>query len=229
MASVLPRNNNERLSWIINFKTKFPAVAAANNFTPEQIAEVLEACDTITFAVTLAIQAKIFSKACTTYRNAILKSERAKQQPVPKLTLPGQPPTLAPSNAIGYLQKMIQLLKVQPTYSPSVGVGLQIVTSAAQRISEENAKPSGKIKSLTNSVLRIDWVKRGFDGVIIESRRGDELEYTELSRDFQSPFIDTRPPLVAGQPEIRYYRLIYIFNDKPYGKYSNIFEMVTMP
>jgi hypothetical protein len=44
-----------------------------------------------------------------------------------------------------------------------------------------------------------------------------------------SPFIDTRPPLEAGKPEIRYYRLIYMVNDKPFGKYTPVYTQVTTP
>ena len=91
----------------------------------------------------------------------------------------------------------------------------------------QGAFPRVKLKSLLSSVVRIDWRKGKFDGVLVYSKRGDEVEWTLLDRDNYSPYIDTRPPLEAGKPEIRYYRFRYLLGDQAVGDYSPIYTQVT--
>jgi hypothetical protein len=82
---------------------------------------------------------------------------------------------------------------------------------------------------MPNSATRIDWMKGKFDGVDVESQRGDEIDWTKLGRDFRSPFEDERPPLAAGKPEERRYRLRYLINDKPVGEWSDVIVVITKP
>ena len=42
-------------------------------------------------------------------------------------------------------------------------------------------------------------------------------------------WIDTRPPLVAGQPEVRRYRIRYLEGDDPVGLYSSVVSVTTIP
>jgi hypothetical protein len=229
MSFYIPQNNDERVVWATNFMAKFPDIGAANGFSDEQIARATAACETIIFSITLAKRARLFAKVCTTFRNTMVKSKDEKTPSVPFFIMPDAPATLSPPDAVGYLQKIARELKSKSSYRHGFGLELRIVTPPKSAAAREDAVPRVKFKSLPNSVVRIDWTKRGFDGVIVESKRGDETEWTEIGRDNYSPYIDTRPPLVAGKPEIRYYRLIYIYEDKPVGNYSPIYTQVTTP
>jgi hypothetical protein len=70
-------------------------------------------------------------------------------------------------------------------------------------------------------------VRRRLDGVDIESQRTAETQRaaetarTYLAFDSVSSYIDTRPPLVAGQAEQRCYRLRYRDADVPVGEFSD--------
>jgi hypothetical protein len=44
----------------------------------------------------------------------------------------------------------------------------------------------------------------------------------------RSPFVDARPPLAAGQPEMRRYRLRYVDHDEPVGDYSDVIVVTTL-
>ncbi len=227
MASLIPSNDNAKLVWAGNFKEKFAEVGANLGFTSE-IEKVSAACDSVIFAVLLAQRAKAFSKACVIFRNAIFADKSGKIYKLPEFILPDVPPELITKNALAYLQRVIKRLKAQANYSSSLGVSLGIEATAAS-FSLTEAKPKGKTKSLTNSIVRIDWTKGKAHGVIVESQRGDETVWTTLDRDMYSPYIDTRPPLVAGKPEERRYRLRYFFNDERVGDYSLILTAITLP
>jgi hypothetical protein len=53
------------------------------------------------------------------------------------------------------------------------------------------------------------YIRRGFEDVDIESQRAAKTAWTYLAFDSVSPYIETRPPLVANQAEQRRYRMRY--------------------
>jgi hypothetical protein len=228
----IPQGYAEKIGWAQNFRDKFPQIAEAHNFNDEETAMVHAACESIIFAINLAYQAKRFSQACTTFRNTQVKSKQTKVgliQKIPVFTAARVPETLAPPDALGYLQKVIRRLKAQSNYERSTGVNLRIVSMPRTAPSLTDAMPKGKLISLPNSVVRIDWKKGKFHGVAIYSKRGDETDWTLLDKDNYSPYIDTRPPLEAGKPEIRYYKFVYLYEDKRVGTFSPIYTQVTTP
>ena len=89
--------------------------------------------------------------------------------------------------------------------------------------------PEFDLTALAGSLVRLDWLKGTSDGVIVESQRGDETTWTVLASDHFSPYVDARAPLVAGQPEVRRYRLRYLVGDEPAGNYSGVFSVTTIP
>lgn len=89
--------------------------------------------------------------------------------------------------------------------------------------------PLFDLLALVGSQVQLDWVKSIADGCVIESQRADEIVWTVLATDHFSPYIDTRAPLVPGQPEVRRYRIRYLVGDDPVGNYSGTFSVTTIP
>ena len=61
----------------------------------------------------------------------------------------------------------------------------------------------------------------GHDQIEIQSQRGAEPGFSLLAYDTNSPYLDARAPLVAGQPEVRQYKARYRDNDLPVGDWSD--------
>ncbi len=61
--------------------------------------------------------------------------------------------------------------------------------------------------------------------------RGDEPDFSFLAcrdevrrrraRDTQTPYVDTRPLLVATKPELREYKAVYVLSDAEIGLFSD--------
>src|SRR5437660_507114 len=81
--------------------------------------------------------------------------------------------------------------------------------------------------ALAFSEVRIDFSKGGSDGVQVECRRAGETGWQPLGTDNYSPFVDMRPPMEAGKPEVREYRLRYVLHDEPFGEWSDIVSATT--
>ena len=62
------------------------------------------------------------------------------------------------------------------------------------------------------------------DDVTIYSRRGEETDFTFLTRDTNSPYADNPPCLVAGKMETRTYKARYLLDDEEIGRFSDEFQ-----
>ncbi len=111
-------------------------------------------------------------------------------------------------------------------YTTAIGEDLGIVTAPGAPVLGD---PTFTLVVLPNSEVRVEWVKGSADGVLIESQRAGETVWTLIATDLSSPYVDARAPLVAGQPEVRRYRLRYVVNDVPVGNYSAVGSVTTMP
>ena len=71
----------------------------------------------------------------------------------------------------------------------------------------------------------IFFAKSEFDGVKIFSKRGKETEFSPLTNDTNPPYIDTLTNIDAAKAELREYYAIYILNDEPVGKESEVYKI----
>lgn len=69
--------------------------------------------------------------------------------------------------------------------------------------------------------VKIVFFKYGHMGVYIETRRGSGV-WEFLAIDTESPYVDERPLLVAGQPEAREYRMRFWDKGTPNGDWTDV-------
>lgn len=225
----IPKGNDERVIWSLNFEDKFPALGASLGFNPAAIAGLLNDSETMRFLIQNGVSATAHSKATNSYKYAMLEGvEDGASEPVlPILVATAAPATTVLSGIIDRLSKAIARMKTSPGYTESIGDQLLINPPPTDSAIPPGTKPVGIWTALPNNVIRIDWTKGKFDGVIVEGQRGDETEWTRLDRDTRSPFDDQRPNQNAGKPEERRYRLLYFLGDDAVGTYSDVIVAVT--
>lgn len=228
MVSGFPRKNADKIVWLRTFKTQFALVAANFSLLADKIEQVEKACDTVIYSIRLANKAKIYAKACHAFRDTIFKKKSKLAQTPPEF-VPVEPPAeLFTADALAFIEEIVRILRVQSNYTSATGelLGIEKPKTADAL---DTAKPKLKLIALINSVIRINWTKGKAQAVLVESKRGAEENFTEIGRDQYSPFIDARPPLEPGKPELRFYRLTYLDHDKPVGTTSAIYSVTTNP
>ena len=63
----------------------------------------------------------------------------------------------------------------------------------------------------------------------IYSKRDGDADFVFLARDTATPYLDTRPLKVAGKPEIRECRAMFVLNDEEIGIFSHELVMNCAP
>jgi len=232
MPSVgLPTGNNERVTWSINFEAEFPPLSSGLGFSTAETTELLNHVINLRFIILRAQRALAFSKACSQYKHGMLGGVEATQDaPVlPVFTDLSVPNPLVEAGIVPFINNALQRIKLSKGYSEAVGQTLMIAGTQEEPANLGTAKPTAQCTALADFTARIDWAKLKFDGVVIDSKRGDQTEWTRLDFDTRSPYEDTRPPLVAGQPEERRYRLRYFIDDQLVGEWSDDIVVITRP
>lgn len=133
-----------------------------------------------------------------------------------------------PPGALDRIFKFVQTIKSAPAYTEAIGLQLGIV---GEEDGAENPLPTFTITMErgggTCECVRIVFNKYGRDGVVIQSRRDGDWEL--LAIDLSSPYLDDRPLLAAGQPEVREYRLQYYEDAAASGGFTNVASVTVAP
>jgi len=225
----LPKTDNDLLVWFNSFQLKFVTYGPTLGFTAADVTGISDDYKMLAYIVQAAELIRNESQARTSYKNVVRDGPLGTVQPTPPSVPTLTPPaTIVAPGIIPRLRALIQRLKTHPAYTDSIGSDLGVIATAAAA-STTPAKPSATATAEPGSSVRIDWTKGSFDGVLVESQRGDEMVWASLGTDLQSPYNDTRAALHPGTPEVRRYRLRYLKGDNPVGDNSDIMTVTTTP
>lgn len=225
----IPKGNNERIAWSLNFVDKFPALAAQVGFSTAEATALVNDAVWMRFVIENGISAQAHSKASNTFKYGMLNGVQsgAAEPVLPLLNATDEPATVVESGIIDRLSRAMARVKTAAGYTDSIGDALLINSEKEDSDISPDEKPTGNATAMPN-LVRIDWTKGKFEGVIVEGQRGDETVWQRLDRDTRSPFDDERPNAVPGKPEERRYRLRYFIGDELVGTYSDVIVVVTM-
>lgn len=229
-TTTIPTGNDARVTWTLNFDDVFPVLGPDLGFSAAEITGLLNDSAMLRYAILNAQTAAAFSKTCTAFKNAMIGGV-GDNVIVPKVPVYNglTPPDDVDAGILERLSKAIQRAKLSANFNQSVAEQLMVATTAPDSAIPADSKPKTTGTAMTGSTVRLDWTKGKFDGVYIDSQRGDETAWTRLDFDMRSPFEDTRPPLNAGKPEERRYRLRYFLDNTAIGNWSDMITVITLP
>jgi hypothetical protein len=127
----------------------------------------------------------------------------------------------------GRERAIIRRLKAAPGYTDAIGYALKIVGS------DDNTDMTTAKVDLTATILahgtELGFTKLKSDGVNLYTKRDGDADFEFLAHDTVSPYVDNRPLLVPGKPEVRYYKAIYVVNDEEVGYFSDVVVVTVYP
>ena len=124
------------------------------------------------------------------------------------------------ANAEKRARALAKRIKAHPAYTEALRSLLGIVgpedttdiTTLAPEISGEDKR---------GGVVEIDFNLANSEGVNIYSRRDGDSDFKFLARDTVPPYVDNCPMLVAGKPELREYKAVFVVADKKVSQFSD--------
>lgn len=128
--------------------------------------------------------------------------------------------TASVNNIEAKTRALVRRVKAHPAYSDALGNLLGII-GAEDTTKLADAKPVLTGVDQTGGVVVLNFVKSRSDGINIYCQREGESEFVFLARDTVPPYVDNRPLLAPGKPELRRYTAVYIAKDAEVGQYSD--------
>ncbi len=192
-----PDGDTMTLQWVDHFNAKVPNYAATFGLSGAQLSNVQAHFDAMKQKLSEVEAAKNTLKSLVAAKSQVMK------------------------DAESFIRNLVATMKLNASYTQAIGEDLNVIAPAARDEATliANAKPEFWATVLA-ILVRLDWPKGDYDGILFESKRGNETTFTLLDKDDRSPCEDKRPNLVAGVPEIRIYRAIYLLNGVPVGNWS---------
>ena len=191
----IPKKDGDFLSLLKHLRDKTPAQKAALNISDADIATL--AAD----ATLLEGKLGVFNDADAVYSQASTAKQNTR------------------AAVEGRTRAIIRRLKSASGYTDDIGQLLKIIGS-------DDSTDLTTAKPILTATPRAHGIELGFnksksDGVNIYSKRDGDADFVFLANDTIAPYVDNRPLLVAGKPEVRRYRAIYLLNDDEIGNYSD--------
>ncbi len=124
------------------------------------------------------------------------------------------------NNIVNLVRAEVRRIKARSTYTDGQGAHLGII-GARDSHDLSNSRPDLSGTDQTDGVVSLNFSKYNSDGVNIYSKRDNDVDWVLLNRASISPFVDNRPLLQVGKPELRHYSVVYILKDKEIGNYSD--------
>ncbi|MFN8218639.1 MAG: hypothetical protein U0S12_00700 [Fimbriimonadales bacterium] len=228
MATWLPLRESDRLTWLQNFALKLNTYVGTAGIVAADVTAVNFYRDIFLWTINRTDQVRTVSQDLTEWKR--LLTDGPIGTPIGAVpTAPTYPAVPMGTPVAGIFPLIIALAeRIRNTagYTTAIGEDLGIVPPVG---GAPLGDPVFELVALPGSEVRVNWVKSSADGLLVESQRAAEVAWTVLGTDNNSPYLDARPPLAAGQPEVRRYRGRYIVNDEPVGNYSAVASVTTIP
>ena len=229
--SIIPKGAAARGDWFLNWKLEFPLLAPGLGFSAGEITTITNEAAWAVFACQMATDAQSYGSAWVGWRDLLLEDDSTDPVGVqPMTTAPTPPVGAAPARGIihrnlGYIRRV----KAAPGYTSAIGDQLRVNAGSPPPPNPATARPELGTAALAMFQVRLDWPRYDFGGIELQTQRAAETDWTSLGVKTAVEFTDARPPLVAGQPEVRRYRAIFVLNDAPVGLWSNVVSVTVHP
>lgn len=228
MPGWLPDREADRLVWLQNFALKLNTYVGTAGIIAADVTSINLVRDQYQWILNRVEQIRSVSQDLTAFKS--INASGPVGTPIgayPVAPIYPAPPLGVPNVAIfDLVVTYAERVKNTVGYNVAMGEDLGIVGPVSIA---SLGDPTFTALSQPGSEMRLNWVKATSDGVVIEGQRNSENVWILLGTDRFSPFLDARPPLVAGTPELRRYRMRYLSGDDLVGNYSATVEVTTVP
>lgn len=223
----IPSREGDFALFFANFAAKLPPYAVPLAISVAELARIAAAAPFVALIFDAVEQARVEAKEWRAFKQLVIYGDDNGTSP--SIPSPMPPPALSPilAGLVDFLRGLIGRIKKNVHYTPAIGADLGIVASGSA--GPAVPKPTGSVTSDGLFTATVKFKKGGFSGVEVWSQRAGETTWVRIATDSYSPYVDNRPPLVAGQPEERRYRLRYLQLDEPVGEFSDVMSVVVGP
>lgn len=226
-VSYLPDSDADRVSWLLNFKTKLQGYAATFGLTAAEVTSVQNDYAYYAYEVQLHEFARQLSKAVGEHKRLARSSATQQAMPAfPAMPALGTAPAAVNSGIFNRIAKLVQRLKYHLSYTDAIGRDLGIVASVP--VFNPNAMQPDLSIRLNAGRPHLKWKKGDSDFIKLFVDRHDNRGFVLLAQVFRNEYID-----IAELPEGVFgatwdYKGRYMIGDDEVGQFSQVISINVM-
>jgi hypothetical protein len=199
MKDFIPSNWALYRAWLLNLKNKIATLGASFGLSATDITAVQATCQAAIDKIDAYLAAQAAAAAALeTLRDGKTTTDAA-------------------------LREELGDWKTADGWTDAIATELRAVTTKTA-FDPDTFKVEYTVK-IVGGEIRIDFKKKGVDGVNVYCRCRGESTWKYLARDTSSPYIDGAPLEHAGVPEVREYMLRGVIDDQEIGLDSDILSV----
>ena len=225
-----PSRIGDQVNWLDNYGIKLPNYGATLGVVAGDITASVNDAKYANYVLGTWLSAvRNFSPSTTDAVDDVLTGAGTVAMVLPTFTAPALPAgvTAALPGTLNRIFALIAKMKLSSAMTDAIATDLGIVGSEAT----EKAVPKFITEMLQGTgcqCVKHTFYKYNHMGVYIEGRRGTGA-WEFLAIDTESPYIDERPLLVAGTPEVREYRMRFWDKGTPNGDRTRVVKVTVSP
>jgi len=218
----LPRGDSQRSTWLRNFNVKLPGYASKLGITKEELLVVSKDTIAYDYVLDMVTIAKTFEHTCSTQKTSFRNCTIGNENVAFPVFVTTTAPDAVPYGIFTRISNLVKKIKASDGYLESIGKDLGIIgTEMAGKDSLDTEQPLLTIK-IVGGFVQIKYTKGAKGGIVLESRRGAETDFTLADKVSVSTYKDKRANLVAGKPEQREFRAWFTVKDEIVGIVSPV-------
>jgi hypothetical protein len=227
-----PSRIGDQVNWLDNFAVKLPVHGATLGVSAGDITAAVNDAKWCNYVLgTWLAAVRAFSPSTTDAVDDVLTGGGTTAMVLPTFAAPALPTgvTAAFPGALNRIFALIVRMKTSANFTEAIGTDLGAIGSE-----DTASKPCPKFdtkleRGVDCECVKLVFFKYGHMGVHIEGRRGANAAWEFLAIDTESPYEDMRPLLVAGQPEVREYRMRFWDKGTPNGEWTDVVKVTVSP
>jgi hypothetical protein len=211
----LPKTDNQKNAWLINFANKLPAYAAMFHITPDEVTDMTKGSVYFDYCINYRNLYINYTRALTSWKNNLIKG---KAGALPQPPIPPTAPAAVPVGIFTRATLLAQRIKGHQEFTYEIGKNMGIV-GVEHVVDVNKLQPKINLKIVTDKVV-VKWQKKGMDALEIWRKIGNE-DWQFLTLDMKPHYTDNSLIVPSGSSVVAHYKAIYHQNDERAGQWSN--------
>ncbi len=226
-----PKAISERPEWLHNFALQLAVLNAILGMDATAVADIIKDAKYLEHAYSAWITwVRELGPTGTAALEVLSNGVGSEPYLLPEFIAPPPPAGVVavPPGALRRILAFVKLIKANKNYTDAIGQQLGIIGAEE---SAEHLVPVFTVKMERGGgcqCVKFSYAKYDNPGVVIWGRRGGG-EREQLAVSLISPWLDERPLLVPGQPELREYWLQFFDGNKPVGPLTDLVTVTVAP
>jgi hypothetical protein len=217
----------DRIPWHANYNVNAQATGTTYGLSAGDKTDILNDAANVPLVVNFKEAVAAYAQAVTEWAAAILDGPIGTAfPPIPTAPTPptfalGSKPSIQPRTRVSG-----GVVKADADYTKEIGEAYGIVAPAPGPLADPSIQTATPTPGTSQVVLGL--FKGGYGVIAVDMRRAGG-GWVQIGISQTATFTDTTPPLVAGQPEQREYRVQGMLNNARTGGLSATVSAVTVP